>query len=343
MDENKAAFLIGFGRKPLDVDEAESRFADENEIVIKNAAISINPVDIDMQSNPWGTFSYPLVMGADVAGEVVEVGSDVTRFSVGDRVLGHALQLATNDDRHGSFQHYVVLLPNMASAIPPSLSYESAAVLPLGISTASAALFQDEMLGLDAPALYPQKKDEWVIVTGATGNVGSHGVRLAAAAGYKVLALASLDKFELAKKLGATGVLNSRPTAPQTLSDMLVQELSGKTIAGAFDATAADNVLGETAKAVGQLTGKKVVTSVIAWVDPKIVPTGVKVKAVMAVNIRLNSVSKMVYEDFLPDALAMGKYVLYPEPFVSGEGLDSIQAAMEKKAPVGQKVVVVIK
>ncbi|KAG4221395.1 hypothetical protein PC116_g30129, partial [Phytophthora cactorum] len=100
MDTNFAALLVGHKRKPLVVDEVEDRFADESEIVIKNAAVAMNPIDVTMQESPWSVFNYPLVLGVDVAGEVVEVGSQATQFSVGDRVLGHALRLATEDDRH---------------------------------------------------------------------------------------------------------------------------------------------------------------------------------------------------------------------------------------------------
>ena len=66
----------------------------ENEIVVRNHAIAINPLDWLTQSLgdlflPW--IKYPFIAGSDVAGEVVEVGSGVSRFKVGDRVLGHAV------------------------------------------------------------------------------------------------------------------------------------------------------------------------------------------------------------------------------------------------------------
>ncbi|KAI1377223.1 oxidoreductase [Hypoxylon crocopeplum] len=346
MEDNFAAYLVRFKRRPLDVDEADSRFPEENEIVVKNAAVSVNPIDITMQDEPFANWTYPLILGADVAGEVVEVGSEVSRFSVGDRVMGHALRLATDDDRHAGFQNYTVLMPNMACPIPPSLSYEDAATLPLGISTAAAALFQKDKLNLEPPVLYPPTREEWVIVTGATGNVGSHGVRLASAAGYKVLALASWDKFQLARDLGAAEVLNSRPQAPLSLESTLVQALSGKKIAGAFDTTAAKSVIAATANAVAKCEGNRFVASVTDWVDPKSVPPPeeVQVETIMAIAIRENEVSKMVYEDFLPVALATGKYVIpYPKALVYGDGLGVIQGAMGAKAGAGEKVVVTLK
>ena len=81
---------------------------------------------------PW--IQYPFVLGCDVAGEVAAVGGGVTRFRVGDRVLGHAVgsDKQRNSAAEGAFQTYVVLLAHMASPLPETLSYEAGSVLPLG-------------------------------------------------------------------------------------------------------------------------------------------------------------------------------------------------------------------
>lgn len=90
--------------------------ARENEIVIRNRAVAINPLDWIKQSIGDLIFSwirYPFVLGADCAGEVVEVGDSVTRFAVGDRVLGHAVgtDRKRNSAAEGAFQHYTVVTP----------------------------------------------------------------------------------------------------------------------------------------------------------------------------------------------------------------------------------------
>jgi NADPH:quinone reductase-like Zn-dependent oxidoreductase len=59
-----------------------------NEIVVKNAAIAINPVDWHQQDVGVFVQSFPAILGCDVAGEVYEVGSGVERFKKGDRVVG---------------------------------------------------------------------------------------------------------------------------------------------------------------------------------------------------------------------------------------------------------------
>ena len=66
---------------------------------------------------------------------MVEVGSNVTRFKIGDRVVGQAVgsDEKQNTSAMGGFQSYTVLLTDIASSIPDRMSYESAAVLPLGL------------------------------------------------------------------------------------------------------------------------------------------------------------------------------------------------------------------
>src|SRR5690348_14883836 len=102
-----------------------------NEVVVRVRAVAINPIDaIPAYAYglvlPWLTF--PAVIGGDVAGEVVEVGTDVTRLHPGDRVLGMAAGLERNRNRaaEGAFQEYAVLLGHMVSPIPDDLPFEQA-------------------------------------------------------------------------------------------------------------------------------------------------------------------------------------------------------------------------
>jgi NADPH:quinone reductase-like Zn-dependent oxidoreductase len=92
MPTNTASWLIGAKVGPLQVKPAPYTAPRENEIVIKNGAVAINPMDWMLQdqgtSMTFTWLKYALVLGADVAGEVVEIGSRVTRFNIDDRVVG---------------------------------------------------------------------------------------------------------------------------------------------------------------------------------------------------------------------------------------------------------------
>jgi NADPH:quinone reductase-like Zn-dependent oxidoreductase len=85
---NRAAWLDAAGSS-LRVDSAPMPTPGPGEIVIKNAAVAINPLDCHMQDHGVFIQQWPSVFGCDVAGTVHEVGEEVTRFKVGDRVIGY--------------------------------------------------------------------------------------------------------------------------------------------------------------------------------------------------------------------------------------------------------------
>lgn len=181
--------------------------ARENEIVIRNRAVAINPLDWIKQSIGDLIFSwirYPFVLGADCAGEVVEVGDSVTRFAVGDRVLGHAVgtDRKRNSAAEGAFQHYTVVLAHLAAPVPDSLSYEDAAVLPLALSTAACGLFQQDQLGLQHPSVTPKPTGQTLLVWGGSTSVGSNY----AAAPPPLVVGAGLEQVEAGFDLQQQGV-----------------------------------------------------------------------------------------------------------------------------------------
>lgn len=85
--QNKAAYLDEPGA-PLVVREAPMPKAGPGEIVVRNAAVPINPLDWHMQDNGMFVKQWPAVIGCDVAGVVYETGDGVDLFEVGDRVIG---------------------------------------------------------------------------------------------------------------------------------------------------------------------------------------------------------------------------------------------------------------
>ncbi|KAK9341949.1 hypothetical protein V1522DRAFT_442085 [Lipomyces starkeyi] len=174
---------------------------------------------------------YPIILGSDVAGEVVEVCCAVTRFKVGDRVVGYAVGIDEkfNSSAKCAFQTYTVLLAHMASQIPSTLSYESAAVLPLGLSTAACGLFQKGHLALEYPSVTPKLTDKTLLIWGGSTSVGSNAIQLAVAAGYEVITTASPSNFDYVKKLGASQVFDYNG---KTIVDDLIHAFKGKKLAG---------------------------------------------------------------------------------------------------------------
>ncbi|KAI5925047.1 oxidoreductase [Camillea tinctor] len=342
MATNYAAFLVGHQKRPLRVRAADDRYPDEDEIVIKVCAIAINQIDWKMQDIPWTMFKYPIIMGTDVAGEVVDVGNEVTRFKIGDRVLGHAVSFATEDERHAGMQNYTVLMGNMASPIPDSLSFERAVVLPLGVSTAAAALFQKDCMALPKPSLSPTTTFKTVLIWGGTSSVGSNAIQLAVAAGCEVVATASRRNFDYVKELGASEVVDYHsPTAKEELLKLF----RSRELAGAFDAIGSEETFKSTAEVVSRASGKRFIASTGDLEDVEDMEglEGIEYKSILAVDIRENEVGAMIYEEFLPGALEAGKYIIAPEPLIVGKGLSSVQSGIDtSKTSPGKKVVVSI-
>jgi NADPH:quinone reductase-like Zn-dependent oxidoreductase len=194
---------------------------------------------------PWTP--YPFVVGSDVAGEVVEVGAGVTRFRLGDRVVGYAAgsDKSRNRAAEGAFQDYVVLLAHMASPIPKSMAFEDAAVLPLGLSTASCGLFQQDLLAMQAPSAAPKSAGKTLLVWGGSTSVGSNAIQLAVAAGYDVIATASPRNFDYVKRLGAREAYDYNSKA--VVADIvraLGREVAGALAIGVGSAAACIDVVG---------------------------------------------------------------------------------------------------
>jgi NADPH:quinone reductase-like Zn-dependent oxidoreductase len=139
---NQAAWQTAPGQK-LQLGSTDLPVPAANEILIRNAAIAINPLDWLLQDFallPW--LSYPAILGSDVAGTIVAVGSDVERLKVGDRVLGQAVGTTVNEKAQGAFQQHTIVLEHMASPIPDQMAFSDAAVLPLGLGTAASGLYE---------------------------------------------------------------------------------------------------------------------------------------------------------------------------------------------------------
>jgi len=230
-----AAWLRRHGAR-LDVGPAPDPIPGPDELVVANHAVAVNPVDWIVQDIgrmifPW--IKPPFVLGSDLAGEVVHVGSDVFRFSVGDRVLAHAggIDKSRNSAAEGSFQDRTLVLERMTSPIPATMSYQDAAVLPLGLSTAACGLFQQDHLGLAHPRATPVPTGQTVLIWGGSSSVGSNAIQLAVAAGYDVLTTASPRNTDYVMSLGAGKVYDHH--SPTVVADAIAA-LRGRTVAGAL-------------------------------------------------------------------------------------------------------------
>jgi hypothetical protein len=341
-------------------------------MVVKNAAVAINPMDWAKQfvgDKKWEWIKHPWILGEDVACEVVEIGDEVTRFKVGDRVIAHALGFYAYANRveECGFQRYTIVREYMASPIPDFLSFERACVIPMACSAASCALDQKTFLGLQYPTFPPApSNEEFVLITGGSSSVGSNAIQLARTSGYGVVTTSSPVNFDRNRDLGALYVFDYNSS---TLQEDIVAVLKGKRVAGAFaigpgSVELCIHVLGQLGEGCRRLVAKASFPwpnedpknddeywAYMKWVDDwnetiseMAAIFGVETKFVEGAELGRNEVGKVIYEDFLPRALAAGSYIASPNPQVVGSGLECIQQALDvhKQGVSARKIVVAL-
>ncbi|MGH3645532.1 MAG: zinc-binding alcohol dehydrogenase family protein [Mycobacterium sp.] len=318
-----------------------------DEVVVRVRAVAVNPIDgmpgfAYRLILPWLTF--PAVVGCDVAGEVVEVGSDVTRLRPGDRVVGIAggIERDRNRAAEGAFQRYAVLVQYMVAPIPDELPFEQAAVLPLAMSTAATGLFQQDHLGLALPTIDAVDRGQTVLVWGGSTSVGINAIQLARNAGYRVIATSSPRNFDYLRSLGAVATVDYHNS---TAVDELVDAIGDSPLAGTL--AIGDGALPPTLAVASRVPGSRRIASA----QPALITRmqllfrrrkGVQVSGIWGGSLKDNEVGPGIYVDFLPAALAKGTYRAAPEAVVVGDGLDKIPDALERlKAGVSAKKLVV--
>ncbi|KAH7361075.1 oxidoreductase [Rhexocercosporidium sp. MPI-PUGE-AT-0058] len=342
MSTNNAAWLIA-NNEPLQVKPAPYTHPSAHEVLIKNHAIAINPVDTFQQAMGPQIFSqmfHPFILGSDIAGEIIEVGSSVTRFKPGDRVLGFGLGSVNFNTPEGAYQELTVVPAVVVSHVPESLSFEHAAVLPMGLSVAGTALFQKDYLGLEYPSLTPKSTGKTLLVRGGATSMASNAIQLAVAAGYEVVTTASPKNFDYVKNLGASQVFDY---SSESVVEDLIRALAGKDMAGVFDGVGFYGAFENCVAVISKTQGSKFIA---ACQFPKEIPedSGVTAKFILGATLRENEVGKLIFEDFIPAALAAGKYVAAPKPKIAGKGLESLQAALDmwKSGVSASKIVVTL-
>ncbi len=180
--------------------------AGDTDVVIKVAATAVNFHDIfTRRGMPGIRIPLPIIVGSDVAGEIVEVGSAVKGWRAGEHVLLDPLCLKPHrlgmigEAFHGGRAEYALADESQLIRLLANVSPEKAATLPLAYATAHRMLTTRGRL---APG-------EKVLVLGASGGVGVACVQIAKLLGAEVIACAgSQEKVDRLKKLGADHVVN---------------------------------------------------------------------------------------------------------------------------------------
>ncbi|MCM2379389.1 NADP-dependent oxidoreductase [Pseudomonas marginalis] len=192
----KAFSIDRYGKKNGRISEMPAPEVGAHDVLVQVHATSVNLLDAKIRTGEFKLilpYSFPLILGNDLAGVVVRVGASVRRFKPGDEVYARPPQA-----RIGTFAELIAVDENALALKPENLSMEEAAALPLVALTAWQVLVDSARL----------KQGQKVFIQAGSGGVGSVAVQLAKHLGAFVATTTSTANVEWVKALGADVVID---------------------------------------------------------------------------------------------------------------------------------------
>ncbi len=188
----KAVVLHEYGPpKNLKYEDMPDPTPADGELLIRVAASSVNPVDYKMRSGAAKNHfpvEFPAILGRDIAGTVRAIGSGVTSFKPGDKILSLGWR---------AYAELAVVKAADAALVPEGMDLAEAAALPLVVTTGEQLITRAAKV----------QSGQTVLVAGALGGVGRTAVWVAKKAGAKVIAGVRKSQLKQAAELGADSVL----------------------------------------------------------------------------------------------------------------------------------------
>src|ERR1700692_1148041 len=218
----KAFVVDRYGRKngirAADMPVPELR---EDDVLIQIHAAGVNPLDSKIRDGEFKLilpYRLPLILGNDLAGVVVRVGSRVWRFKPGDEVYARP-----HKDRIGTFAEFIAVKEDGVALKPTALTMEEAASIPLVGLTAWQALLEKGQL----------KKGQKVLIHAGSGGVGAFAIQLAKHVGAVVATTTSTANLDWVNALGADIVIDYRKDDFATIIrdyDVVLNSLGGEVL-----------------------------------------------------------------------------------------------------------------
>ncbi len=233
----KAARIQVYDSQPA-VEDTVTPVIGANDVLVRVEAAALNPLDTKIAMGVMHDFfpvEFPYTIGTDIAGTIEQVGSGVTDWHVGDRVVTR-----TDPPSGGALAGAATVPAAYLAKAPTSIPVNQAAGVPTTAGTAWQALF--EVAGL--------KAGQTVLVHAGAGGVGSFAIQLARHAGARVVATASGEGLEIARRLGADQVIDYRSERfEDKLSDIdvVLDTIGGDTQQRSFSVLRAGGYLVSTA------------------------------------------------------------------------------------------------
>ena len=216
----------------------------DHQLLVRIHDAGVNPIDWKIRQGYLKRAmpaTFPMTIGQDFAGEVVDVGTAVTQFAVGDRVFGFA---------QGTYAEYAAAPASTVAAIPNTMDFATAAALPTAGSTA-LQIIRDVVTA---------KTGNTMLIHGAAGGVGSYASQMALNVGARVIGTATGADIEYLKSLGVEQVVDyKRERFEDTISgvDAVVDLVGGETLARSYSVVKKGGVLATTVQPIDESAVKR--------------------------------------------------------------------------------------
>jgi len=220
------ALAIRRYKAPMEMMELPRPEPGPGELLVRVRAAGVNPLDFKIRDGGVKVllhFSFPLILGTDLAGDVAAIGPGVTRFKRGDAIYSRL-----DNDRIGAFAEYALVRETAAARMPARLDYAQAASLPLVGLTAWQALI--ELARLQA--------GQKVLIHAGSGGVGTFAIQLAKHLGARVATTAGAKNHALVKSLGADVAIDYRTSRFEAVvkdQDVVLDTQGGDTLLRSFE------------------------------------------------------------------------------------------------------------
>lgn len=264
----KAVFIKEFGGiEKLHFEELPAPKPKDNEVLIKIAYTSVNPVDWKIREGFFKEkmpHEFPVILGWDAAGTITAIGNNVTNFKVGDEVFAYCRKPTI---QMGTYAELTAVNSDHVALKPKNINFAEAAAIPLVSLTAWQALFDHAKI----------KSGDTILIHAGAGGVGSMAIQLAKHAGAKIYATASEKNHSYIKELGADVAIDyHKENLTETTKAMepkgfdIVFDCVGKdTLKNSYDLVKRGGHLVSIAGEVDQtLTGKHGITGSYCFVAP---------------------------------------------------------------------------
>jgi NADPH:quinone reductase-like Zn-dependent oxidoreductase len=202
----KAFIVNSYGKKEkLQLTEIAEPVLKETDILVQVHSAGVNLLDSKIRNGEFKMilpYKTPFTLGHDVSGVVMKVGSNVSKFKVGDEVYARPA-----DYRIGTFAEFISMNESDVAIKPKNLSMEEAASIPLVGLTAWQALIERADL----------KKGQKVFIQAGSGGVGTFAIQLAKHLGATVATTTSTANIDLVKSLGADIIIDYKKVDFETI------------------------------------------------------------------------------------------------------------------------------